>query len=121
MECSGEKKWLLPSKCDRKLTPSSVTLRRLLSEKTWKPPGPTDEAVQAAKTADELVAGAQIEVIGVAEDDFRAERFQRVLRDGLDRAGGAYRHEDRGLYGAVGQIKASTAPAGLGGCKDFES
>ena len=47
---------------------------------------PTDEAVQPAHAADGLVAGTQVEVIGVAENDLRAERFEHVLRDGLDRS-----------------------------------
>ena len=34
---------------------------------------PADEAVQPAHAADGLVAGAQIEVIGVAENDLRAQ------------------------------------------------
>ncbi len=45
---------------------------------------PTDEAMQAAHAADGFVAGAQIEVIGVAEDDLGAEGFERVLGDGFD-------------------------------------
>ena len=47
---------------------------------------PTDEAMKAAHAANCFVAGAQIEVIGVAEDDFCAERFERLLRDGFDGA-----------------------------------
>ena len=38
MECSGVKKWLLPSRCERKRTPSSLTFRSWLREKTWNPP-----------------------------------------------------------------------------------
>ena len=43
-------------------------------------PRPTDEVVQSAHAPDGLVAGPQVEVIGVAEDDLRAERFEHVLR-----------------------------------------
>ena len=38
---------------------------------------PTDEAMQAAHAADGFVAGAKVEVIGVAENDLGAERFER--------------------------------------------
>ena len=81
---------------------------------------PTDEAMQAAHAADGLVAGAQVEVIGVAEDDFGAERFERVLGDGFDGAGGADGHEDRGLDGAVGKMKLGAAAAGFCFRDDFE-
>jgi hypothetical protein len=75
--------------------------------------------MKAAETADELVSGTQIEVIGVAEDDFRAQGFERVLRDGFDCAGGADGHEDRGLDGAMGEMELGAAAAG--GCfrEDF--
>ncbi len=63
---------------------------------------PTDESVQAAETADGLVAGAEIEVISVAEDDLRTERFERVLGNSFDSACGADGHEDGSLDGAVG-------------------
>ncbi len=35
--------------------------------------------MQAAKLADQLVAGAQIKVIGIREDDFRAEFFEGFI------------------------------------------
>ncbi len=38
IECSGEKKCLLPSRCDRNSTPSGDIFRSLLRLKTWKPP-----------------------------------------------------------------------------------
>ena len=39
-------------------------------------PPPGGEAVQAAHFADQLVAGPQPEVVGVAEDDLSAQQFQ---------------------------------------------
>ena len=77
--------------------------------------GPTDELVQAAHAADGFVAGAQVEVVSVAEDDLSAEGFEDVLGDGLDGACGADRHEDRRLDGLVGQVEGRAASAG-GGC-----
>jgi hypothetical protein len=35
---SGERKCSEPSRCERKVTPSFVTLRNSLRLKTWKPP-----------------------------------------------------------------------------------
>jgi hypothetical protein len=43
--------------------------------------------VQPAHAPDGLVPGPQVEVIGVAQDDLRAQLFEHVLRNGLDRAG----------------------------------
>ena len=68
---------------------------------------PADEFVQAAHAADGFVAGAQIEVIGVAENDFGAERFEHVLRDGFDRALRADGHEDRRFHGLMGKDETS--------------
>ena len=39
-------------------------------------PRPADEPVQAALAGDQIVAGTQIEMIGVAEDDLGADRFE---------------------------------------------
>ena len=66
--------------------------------------GPADEAVQAADAADDFVAGAEIEMVGVAEDDLRAQRFEHVLRYGLDGAGSADGHEDWSFNGLVRQV-----------------
>jgi hypothetical protein len=75
---------------------------------------PTDEAMQAAHAADGLVAGAQIEVVSVAEDDFDAEGFERVLGDGFDGALRADGHEDRGFDGLMRQEETAAAAAGGG-------
>ena len=37
-------------------------------------PGPIHKGVEAPQPIDELVAGAQVEVVGVAEDDLRVGR-----------------------------------------------
>ena len=75
---------------------------------------PTDEFVQAAHAADGLVSRTQVEVIGVTEDDLGAERFQRVLRDGLDRSLCADGHEDRSFHGLMRKVETSAASAGGG-------
>ncbi len=73
---------------------------------------PTDEFVQAAHAADGLVAGAQVEVIRVAEDNLCAQRFERVLRDGFDRSLRADGHEHRRFHGLMGKAETSAASAG---------
>ena len=76
---SGDRKRALPSRCDLKWTPSSVILRRageaehLVSAAVGQDRAvPADEPVQPAAPRDELFAGTQVQVIGVAEDDSRA-------------------------------------------------
>ena len=81
---------------------------------------PAHEAVQAAHAADGLVAGAQVKVIGVAEDDFRAEGFEHVLRDGFDRSLGADGHEDGGFDGLMREDEAGAAAAGVGCGEELE-
>jgi hypothetical protein len=76
---------------------------------------PTDEAMQAAHATDGLVAGTQIEMVSVAEDDFDAEGFERVLRDGFDGALRADGHEDGGFDGLMGQEETAATATG-GGC-----
>ena len=127
IECSGVKKWLLPSRCERKRTPSSVTLRSPLRLRNLKAAGvgehcprPAHEAVQPAHAADSLVAGAQIKMISIGENDLRAQRFQHILRDGLHRSRRAHRHKDRRFHRLMGQAKLP-APAARFGCrKNFE-
>src|SRR5262249_2873422 len=62
---------------------------------------PSDEAMKAAASRDEIVARPQIEVIGVAEQDLRAEFFEIPVRDAFDGALRADRHERRRLHVAV--------------------
>ena len=68
--------------------------------------------MQAAEAADQLVAGAQIEVIGVAEDDAAAQVFGQVaLRQSFDRSLSADGHEHRCLDIAVGRTQHAGAGA----------
>src|SRR5258708_31932947 len=54
-------------------------------------------------------------MIGVAQNDLRAQLFQNVLRDGLHRARGAARHEGRRFDHAVNGLDVAEARrAGLG-------
>jgi hypothetical protein len=66
------------------------------------------------------VAGAQIEVIRIREDDFRAELFEGFLGEAFDGGLRAHGHEKRGLYRTVGRSEAAAARAGWVGLRDFK-
>ena len=64
-------------------------------------PVPVHEFMQAAEAADQLMAGPDVEMVGVAEDDLGAQLLEVFRGHALDRGLGAHRHEDRGLHRAV--------------------
>ncbi len=82
---------------------------------------PGHEAVQAAELADQFVAGAQEEMVGVGEDDLGVEivRCQVALHDAFDRGLRADRHEDGRFDDAVRGVNEAGARAG-GGADGFE-
>ena len=59
-------------------------------------------------------------MIGVSEDDARADFFERVLRKAFDRRGGAHRHEHRRLDDPVRRSQASAARATGIAAQNFE-
>src|SRR5215471_14921846 len=61
-------------------------------------PLPAHEFVESTQVAHQLVPGAQIEMVGVAENDLRAQLFQHILRNALHRSSSSHRHEDRRLH-----------------------
>ena len=67
-----------------------------------------------------FVAGAQVEMIGVAEDDFRAEGFEHILRDGFDGALRADGHEDGRFDGLMREDETAAAAAGWGFGEELE-
>ena len=75
---------------------------------------PVDELVQPAGALDKLVAGPEVEVVGVAEYDPISHIAQFFLAHGLDRALGAHGHEDGGLDGTVTQVQTASPGVGLG-------
>ena len=77
--------------------------------------GPADELVQAAHAAYGLVAGTQVEVVSVAENNLRVERFENILRNGLDGACCTDGHEYGRLNCLMGQVEGRAASAG-GAC-----
>ena len=105
---SGVSRWREPSRCDWNSAPSSLITRRVGQAEHLKATAvgedrviPADEAVKPAPARDQLVAGPQEQVIGVAEDDLGAELFQVALAHRLDGALRADRHERRRLHHAV--------------------
>ena len=76
---------------------------------------PVHEAMQVAMPADDVGAGPQHQVEGVAEDDLGAQVFQLLRRHGLDRAVGADRHEGRGLHRAAGETQPAAARRAVAG------
>ena len=62
---------------------------------------PAHKFVQPARLLDQLLAGADVQVIGVGEDDLRADLVQFARGRPLDGRLRAHRHEDRSLDVAV--------------------
>ena len=75
--------------------------------------------VEAAGARDQLVAGTQVQVIGVAEDDLGARVLDVAERDPLHRAARADRHERRRLHRAVRRLEHA-APRGAVAVGDAE-
>ena len=64
-------------------------------------PIPVHKLVQAAETPDQLMAGPDIEMIGITEDNLGIHLGQVFRGDGLHRAQSAHRHKYRGLKGSM--------------------
>src|SRR5215468_1055111 len=79
---------------------------------------PAHEFVESTQVAHQLVPGAQIEMVGVAENDLRAQLFQHILRNALHRSSSSHRHEDRRLHLAVGGNDPSRACSARLGIRD---
>jgi len=73
-----------------------------------------DEAVEAATARDQLVARPQIEMVGVGQQDLRADRFEIPMRDAFHRALSADRHERRRLDVAVRRRHHAATRAAVG-------
>ena len=77
--------------------------------------GPAHEAMQSAHLGDEVIARAQVEVIGVAQDQRSAEVFELGGSEGLDRSLCADRCEDGSRQIAVRGGKGPCAGAVVAG------
>ena len=80
---------------------------------------PADKPVQTTAARDQIVAGPQIQVIRVAQQDLRTEAFEIPVRDTLDGALGADRHEGRRLDRAV-RCRKHTGPGDPVGVHDLK-
>ena len=105
-----------PSYTELNSTPSSRMSARALEAEDLEASGvgedrpvPLHEPVEAAVRGDDLGARAEVQVIGVAEDDLRAELPQLARLDGLDRRLGADGHEAGRLDHPVGRHETSGA------------
>ena len=83
MLSSGVSSIFEPSRWFWKRTPSSVILRSFASDQTWKPPESVRigfcqvrESMQTAQFPDQLMPGPQPEVVGISQNDLRAELLQ---------------------------------------------
>ena len=118
---SGVSRCSEPSRCDRKRAPSSVIvrLRREAEHLVAAAVGqdrlvPADESVQAAHARDAIVAGPQIEMVGVAQEDGGAGIDQIAMRHTLHRTLRADRHERRRLDLAVRRDEPASTRASVG-------
>ncbi len=73
---------------------------------------PANEWMQPARSADNIQAGANIEVIGVAEDDLSAHLAQFAGIQSFDAALRSDGHEDRGIHDSVRRCEAAQARFG---------
>ena len=119
MDFSGVRKCSEPSRCERNTAPSSVTLRSSAKLNTWKPPesvriapGQDMNLMQPAKPANQFMAGAQIQVIRVAQQNLHAQFAERLLRQPLHRARRAHGHERRRIDDAMRRCQPAQARAG---------
>ena len=75
---------------------------------------PADEAVQPATPGNQLVARTQVQVIGVAEDDLRADLLEVAMPHRLDRSLRPDRHEGRRLHDAVRRLELAEPRGAVG-------
>ena len=74
---------------------------------------PAHELVQPASLADQLLTGADMQVVGIGEDNLRTDFVQLARGHALDRCLCADRHENRGLDVAVRRMNDASAGMGL--------
>jgi len=70
--------------------------------------------VQPAQTADEFMAGTQVKMIRIGQQNADAQVVGEVaLGEPFDGGLRAHRHEDRGFNGAMRRVKQARARAGM--------
>ena len=71
--------------------------------------GPAHELMQAAGSPNDVKAGPDVKMVGIAEEDLRAHLPQLPRIQCLHARLGAHRHEDRGIDNATGGSQPSQA------------
>jgi hypothetical protein len=66
---------------------------------------PLIEFVQPSTPCHYLITGPQVKVIGIAQDDFRANRGKVVGSNRLHRTDCAYRHENGSMHYTVSRVQ----------------
>ena len=91
MALSGLKKCDEPSRCERKVTPSSVHLAQFVQAENLEAARvgenrarPGHETMQAAELPHLLHSRPQIKMVGIPQKDLYADFFQDVLRNAFD-------------------------------------
>ena len=74
---------------------------------------PGHELMQAARFPDQILTGAQVQVIGIGKHDFRANLRHFPRGHGLDGGYGTHRHIHRGMDVAVRRMQQAQTRAGL--------
>ena len=82
---------------------------------------PGHEFMEAAQFANQSGAGAKIQMVGVGEDDLRAEGFEGFLREAFNRAERTNGHERGRVDDAVWSFEAAEARAGWVGRQNFKT
>ena len=122
----GVSRCRLPSRCDRNETPSSSISRRSARLNTWYPPlsvrmgrSQPMKRCSPARPRDEAGAGAQVQVIGVGEDDLRPEADDVAVRQPPDGPPRAHRRERGGADDPVRRADLARArpPVAVGHAK----
>ena len=76
-------------------------------------PIPVHEGMQISRLGDEILAGTQVQVVGIGKNDLRVAVLQLVGGHGFHAGLGAHGHEDGGLDHAVGRMQPAPASAGF--------
>ncbi len=76
--------------------------------------------MQAAQRANALVARPQKKMVGVGEDDLRAEFFELLLSDALDAPRRPHGHECGSVNRAVRRVQSAQTRAARIGLQHFE-
>lgn len=58
---------------------------------------PANKFVESAEFADQIMARAEVEMVGIAKNNLRVQFFQNVLGNGLDGTDGSNRHKCWGV------------------------